>query len=111
MKQEPLTSTEIDELVNLVRTLGEDCLVITPRELGKKLGLDADHLMANLTQYNNSHDLRRVLRGEETLGAAVTILFLPPDPTGPGGIMLFSSKPEFTADYLKHKTVLPGPVN
>ncbi len=102
---DPLTTEEAEQIANLVEALGEDCLVITPREFGEKLGLDPTGLRAHLKQYFVSHNFRRVLRGEEKLNAGVLILYVPPDYSGPGGLFLLSCRPEYEADYKKFRTV------
>ena len=104
MKTEPLTASEIDQVVALVKTLGEDCLVTTPRELGKQLGLNADQLIEHFKQYFIGHNPRRLLRGEEGIGAAVVILFIPPDWSGPGHLAIMSAKREYKNEYLKFKS-------
>jgi hypothetical protein len=100
----PLTYEEAERIAELVKLLGEDCLIITPRELGEQLGLQPRELVQHFKKYFNGHDVRRVLAGKEAVGIGVLILYIPPDDSGPGGVTIMSTKPEYKDEYLKFKT-------
>ena len=111
MDKTPLSESEIDQIVELVKLLGEDCLTIAPQDLQERLGLDAKGTAEHLKTYFIHHDPRRVLRGEESIGAAVLLLYQPPcQPYPGGGIWLFSSRPEHTEQYRKFKSELPDKI-
>jgi hypothetical protein len=110
-KETPFTDEEMTQLINFIKTLGDDCLLITGRDLGTRLGLDAKGLSDHLKTYFVNHNPNAVLRGQEKIGAGVLVLYIPPDYSGPGGIFMFSVKPEHRNEYLIFRSESPDTIN
>lgn len=111
MAEDPLTFEDVRQIEALMKNMGEDCLIITARDLGEKLGLDPAGLCKHLKDHFNSHHLRSVLAGKESVGPCVLILYVPADYSGDGGVFLFSAKQEYAREYLKFKSEPPGRIN